>query len=82
MASYEVTLPDLGENAGNEATISFWHVDEGDSVEVGDDLVEMTTDKATFTIPSPVSGVVNEILAEEGDIVKVGEVMLIIEEQE
>ncbi|MBI4830778.1 MAG: hypothetical protein HY801_04325 [Candidatus Lindowbacteria bacterium] len=78
---YEIKLPNLGEDAGDEATVSFWHFDEGDEVREGDDLVEMTTDKATFNVPSPRSGILSEIVADEGDTVKVGEVLAILEQE-
>jgi pyruvate/2-oxoglutarate dehydrogenase complex dihydrolipoamide acyltransferase (E2) component len=78
---YEVTLPDLGEGAGDEAAVSVWLVEEGDSILKGDDLVEMTTDKATFNVPSPVAGILVEMVAEEGDTVEVGEVLALIEEK-
>lgn len=78
--AYEVRLPDLGEEAEDEASVSYWQVEEGDRVEKGDDLVEMTTDKAVFNVPSPVSGMIERIMVEEGDVVKVGEVMAIIKE--
>lgn len=74
----EVKLPELAEEV-NEATISFWQKQEGDSVKEGEDLVEMTTDKAVFNLPAPVSGRLVRILAEEGKTVKVGEVLAIIE---
>jgi len=76
---YELRLPELGEDAGSEATISYWHFEEGDSVEEDEDLVEMSTDKAVFSVPSPVSGTIIEIIAEEGETVQVGEVMATIE---
>ena len=78
---YEVKLPDLGEGAGEEAIVSLWHFEEGDEVHEADDLVEMMTDKATFNVPSPVSGILSEIMADEGDTVEVGEVLAIIEEE-
>ena len=78
---YEVTLPDLGDDAPHEAVISHWHFEESDEVAEDDDLVEMTTDKATFNIPCPVSGILVEIVAEEGDTVEVGEVLAIIDEE-
>lgn len=83
---YEIRLPNLKEesgddSAGNEATVSYWHVEEGDKVKEGDDLVEMTTDKAAFNVPCPISGILAEILAEEGDLVKVGEVLGVIEQE-
>ncbi len=76
---YEVKLPDLGEDAADEATVSYWLVEEGDEVVEADDLVELTTDKAAFSIPAPKSGVLVEKLVEEGDDVSVGDVLCIIE---
>ncbi len=77
---YEVKLPELGEDAGDEAEVSFWYIDAGQSVEEGDDLVEMVTDKAAFTVPSPRSGRLKEIMAPEGAKVAVGQVMAVIED--
>ncbi len=78
----EVKLPDLGEDAPNEATVSFFFVDEGDDVKEGDDLVEMVTDKATFEVPAPATGKVVEVKAEEEQIVKVGGVLAVIETEQ
>lgn len=75
----EVKLPFLAEGV-DICTVSFWHVSEGDNVEEGADLVEMQTSKAVFNVPSPCTGVVSEILADEGDEVRVGDVICIIEE--
>jgi 2-oxoglutarate dehydrogenase E2 component (dihydrolipoamide succinyltransferase) len=75
----DVNLPELGEDAGKEATISFWYVEKGGSIEKDQDLVEMVTDKATFNVPSPASGVLVEIKALEGDKVQVGQLMAVIE---
>lgn len=74
----EVKLPFLGEGV-DSCTVSFWQVSEGDSVEEGDDLVEMQTSKAVFNVPSPCTGTLAEILVNEGDEVKVGEDICIIE---
>jgi pyruvate dehydrogenase E2 component (dihydrolipoamide acetyltransferase) len=73
----KVTLPELGEGI-DKATVSYWIVAVGKEVKEGDDLVEMATDKAVFNVPSPVSGVVKEIIAQDGDEVKVGETLVII----
>ncbi|NQT45974.1 MAG: hypothetical protein HQ593_00660 [Candidatus Omnitrophica bacterium] len=70
----EVVLPELAEGV-NEATVSFWHIEEGDVVKEGQDLVEMATDKAVFNVPSPAAGVLIEALVHEGDVVKVGEIL-------
>lgn len=75
----EVILPDMGEEV-QEATISFWHHEEGDKVTKGENLVEITTEKASFQVEAPVSGVLNKISAGEGEIVKSGQVLGIIEE--
>jgi pyruvate/2-oxoglutarate dehydrogenase complex dihydrolipoamide acyltransferase (E2) component len=59
--------------------VSYWLVEEGDEVSESDDLVEMTTDKAAFSIPAPKSGVLLEKLVEEGEDVNVGDVLCILE---
>jgi len=76
----KVVLPKLAEGV-NEATVSYWHFEEGDSVKEGKDLVELTTDKATFNVPTPVSGVLSEVFFEEGETGQVGEVLAAIEEE-
>lgn len=76
----DVTLPELGDDVV-EAVISFWHYEEGSRLEEGDDLVEMVTDKATFNVPSPVTGILKKIYAEEGQTVKVGEIIADIQEE-
>ncbi len=73
--SYEFKLPDIGEGI-IEGEIVKWHVKEGDLVKEEQPLIEVMTDKVTVTIPSPVSGRVSEILAREGEKVKVGQVLL------
>lgn len=78
---YELKLPDLGEEGGNEAVVSLWHFEEDDTINEGDDLVEMTTDKATFNVPTPVTGILDEIVSDEGETVEVGEVLAIVEEE-
>jgi pyruvate dehydrogenase E2 component (dihydrolipoamide acetyltransferase) len=78
----EVELPEVEGNNGDEATVSFWYVEEDEEVEEGEDLVEMITEKTTFNVTAPVSGRLLEILAQEGDVVKVGDVMAILETEE
>lgn len=72
MAEMEVRLPELGDEAATEARVSFWYVEVGETVEAGDNLVQMLTDKATFDVPSPASGTLAEILAQEEQTVSVG----------
>lgn len=76
----EVILPELGEGI-MQATVSFWHFTEGEHVEEGVDLVEMATEKATFNMPSPASGILKTVYFEEGDMVKVGGILALIEEE-
>lgn len=78
--AHEVKLPPLGDDAPDEAEVSFWYVEEGEQIEEGQDLLEMVTDKAAFTVPSPVSGTLSEIRAGEGEKVSVGQIMAIVEE--
>ena len=73
MADYVVTLPSLGDDAGDEAQVSFVYVNPGDTVKEEDDLVEMVTDKATFNVPSPKAGTIKQLRISEGDTVKVGD---------
>lgn len=74
----KIILPELGEGI-TKATVSYWYFKEGDTVKEGDDLAEMTTDKATFNVPSSAAGVLSEILFHEGDEVQVGQTLAIIE---
>jgi len=78
----EVKLPDLGEDAPDEATVSFFYVEEGGKVKEGDDLVEMVTDKASFNVPAPATGTITEILAKEEDIIEVGQTLAVIETED
>jgi len=75
----KVILPELGEGI-TKATVSYWFLKEGEEVKEKDDLVELATDKATFNLPSPCSGVVSQITHSEGDTVNIGEVLAVIEE--
>ena len=73
-----VVLPELGEGI-EKATVSYWHFQKGQKINKDDDLVEMATDKATFNVPASCSGVISEILFEEGQEVKVGQTLAIID---
>src|SRR5690242_1530325 len=75
--AYEFKLPDLGEGL-TEGEIARWLVSEGDEIKEDDPLVEIATDKTTVEIPSPAAGLVSQILAKEGDIVPVGQVIVVI----
>ncbi len=78
----EVELPEVDGNNGDEATVSFWYVDEDEEVEEGEDIVEMITEKTTFNVTAPVSGRLVEIFAQEGDVVKIGDIMAILETED
>src|SRR4029079_10619472 len=77
--AYEFRLPDLGEGL-TEAEIAGWLVAEGDEVAEDQPLVEVQTDKTTVEIPSPRAGTVLKILVEEGDVARVGAVIVVIGE--
>ena len=66
----EVRVPTLGESV-SEATIGTWLKKVGDTVTVDEPLVELETDKVSIEVPSPVSGVLSEILAKDGETVEV-----------
>ncbi|MEM9746175.1 MAG: biotin/lipoyl-containing protein, partial [Actinomycetota bacterium] len=70
----DVTLPQLGETV-TEGTITQWFKSVGETVAEDEPLFEVSTDKVDTEVPSPVSGTVTEILAEEGDTVEVGAVI-------
>ena len=74
----EVKLPDIAEGI-DKANVSYWHHAVGDSIKEGEDLVELVTDKATFNLPAPVSGTLKEVLVNEGDEVKVGQILAKVE---
>ena len=69
--SERVTMPALGESV-TEGTVTRWLKSVGDTVEVDEPLLEVSTDKVDTEIPSPIAGVLQEILAEEDDTVEVG----------
>jgi pyruvate dehydrogenase E2 component (dihydrolipoamide acetyltransferase) len=75
--AYEFKLPDLGEGL-TEGEIGRWLVEVGQEIAEDDPLVEIATDKTTVEIPSPAAGVVARILAQEGDVVPVGTVIVVI----
>jgi pyruvate dehydrogenase E2 component (dihydrolipoamide acetyltransferase) len=77
---FEFKFPDIGEGL-TEGEIVRWLVKEGDEVKEGQPLVEVETDKALAEIPSPRTGVILKILAKEKEIVKVGQVMVVIGEK-
>jgi pyruvate dehydrogenase E2 component (dihydrolipoamide acetyltransferase) len=75
--TYEFKLPDLGEGL-SEGEIARWLVQEGQEIAEDDPLVEIATDKTTVEIPSPAAGTVSRILVQEGEVVPVGTVLVVI----
>jgi pyruvate dehydrogenase E2 component (dihydrolipoamide acetyltransferase) len=76
---FEFKLPDLGEGI-HEAEILKWHVKVGDRIQSDDPLVDVQTDKATVTIPSPRAGTIAQLNGKEGDTLVVGQVVVVIDE--
>src|SRR6476469_6889973 len=72
--STSVVLPALGESV-TEGTVTRWLKKVGDTVEADEGLLEISTDKVDTEIPSPVSGVIEEILVQEDETVEVGAVL-------
>jgi pyruvate dehydrogenase E2 component (dihydrolipoamide acetyltransferase) len=77
---FEFKFPDIGEGL-TEGEIVRWLVKEGDSIKEGDALVEVETDKALAEIPSPRTGIILKILGKEKEVVKVGQVIVVIGEK-
>ncbi|MDG2340229.1 MAG: 2-oxoglutarate dehydrogenase complex dihydrolipoyllysine-residue succinyltransferase, partial [Paracoccaceae bacterium] len=77
--STEVRVPTLGESV-TEATVATWFKKPGDAVTVDEMLCELETDKVTVEVPSPVAGVLGELVAAEGDTVGVDALLAIITE--
>jgi pyruvate dehydrogenase E2 component (dihydrolipoamide acetyltransferase) len=76
--AYQFKLPDIGEGI-HEGEIVKWFVKPGDVVKEDDVLAEVQNDKAVVEIPSPVDGTIKEVLAEEGKVYVVGDVIVTID---
>lgn len=76
---FSFKLPDLGEGI-HEGEIIEWHVKEGDTIEEDAPLLDVETDKATVTIPSPRAGKVVTTNGEPGDMIEVGSVLVVIDD--
>ena len=70
-------VPDIGD--AKQIELAAWNVSEGDQVREGEELCELVTDKASFPLESPHKGKVVKIEKESGSLVKVGEVLLLLE---
>ena len=74
---YEFKLPDVGEGL-HEGEVVKWHVQEGDEIQENQPMVDVLTDKATVEIPSPKKGKVLKLLAQPGQIILVGQGLILI----
>ncbi len=77
MAQFELVMPKMGESVA-EATIIKWLKKPGDSIELDEPVLEIATDKVDSEIPSPVAGILEKILFEEGQTILVNGVIAII----
>lgn len=78
--AYEFKLPDVGEGVA-EGEVVKWLVKEGVEVTENQPLVEIMTDKVNVELPSPRKGTILRLMAKEGEVVKVGQVLLVIGEK-
>ncbi|WP_186578015.1 dihydrolipoamide acetyltransferase family protein [Aquibacillus kalidii] len=78
MALEKILMPQLGESV-TEGTVSNWLVQEGDHVNKYDPIAEVMTDKVNAEVPSSFTGVIKELVADEGQTIEVGELMCYIE---
>ncbi len=78
---HEVALEGLGPHV-EEGTVQTWFFEEGDPVNEGDDLVEITTEEGTVTIQAGSTGILAEVYYDEGEVVAKGEVLCTIDDEE
>jgi 2-oxoglutarate dehydrogenase E2 component (dihydrolipoamide succinyltransferase) len=78
MARLNIVLPAMGEGV-IEATINKWLVSEGTMVREDDPLVEVATDKVDSEVPAPAEGKIISIIASEGSVIKIGEIIAVLE---
>ncbi|HET8593442.1 MAG TPA: 2-oxo acid dehydrogenase subunit E2, partial [Solirubrobacterales bacterium] len=70
-ATVEIQMPAMGESV-TEGTVLEWHVAEGEAVEEGQTVVEVSTDKVDAEVPAPAAGTITKLLVEVADVVQVG----------
>ncbi len=74
----EFDLPDIGADADAEIIVSFWHIEEDEEFDKEDDFLEVSMNNVNLKIAAPNTGKLIEILAQEGDMVTVGDVLALI----
>lgn len=77
--AFKFKLPELGEGMA-EGEIARWLVKEGDTVKEDDSIVEIQNDKSVEELPTPVSGTVKQIVADEGQTVEIGDTLIVIDD--
>lgn len=81
MSKFELKMPKMGESI-TEGTIINWLINEGDSFDEGDIILEVATDKVDNEVPAPAAGTLLETKYQAKDVVKVGEIIAILEVSE
>ncbi|MAF78091.1 MAG: hypothetical protein CME60_08000 [Halobacteriovoraceae bacterium] len=79
MARHDIVMPQMGESITN-GTITKWHKQVGDSIEIDEILLEISTDKVESEIPSPMEGRIAEICFPEGETIDVGIKIAVVED--
>jgi len=75
----EITIPMLGQS-GMEVKIESWFIKEGDSIKKGETLYELSNEKLSQEIESPITGVLKKIVKQAGDMVDPGDIVAYMEE--
>src|SRR5919109_3219241 len=70
----EIQMPQMGESV-TEGTVLEWHKNEGEFVEEGETVVEVSTDKVDAEVPAPASGTITKVLKGEDETIEVGGVL-------
>jgi pyruvate/2-oxoglutarate dehydrogenase complex dihydrolipoamide acyltransferase (E2) component len=70
----KIVLPELGEGI-EKAVVAGWNVEVGDPISIGDDVVEVVTDKAVFNVPAVGQGTLSQKFVQEGQEVEIGSVL-------
>lgn len=78
MSTFEIKMPKMGESV-QEATITKWFIEQGQTIKEDDVLLEIATDKVDSEIPSPVDGKIIDVRFNVGDVVPVGEIILVVD---
>ena len=79
MARVEIVMPQMGESI-TTGTITKWNKQVGETIDIDEILLEISTDKVESEIPSPVEGKVVEILYPEGETIDVGKLICVIDD--